>query len=115
MEDELPQGGHIIDWHSCDIFPQNWIDLVVVLRTDSTKLYDRLKARSYPERKLQENLDSEIMEVLLDEARESYDEKIVVELQSNEVDDVESNVARIETWIKNWEQNNNHLELDSAQ
>ncbi|KAM0804578.1 hemoglobin and proliferation-regulated protein HBR1 [Usnea florida] len=115
LEDELPQGGHIIDWHSCDIFPQNWIDLVVVLRTDSTKLYDRLKARKYPERKLQENLDSEIMEVLLEEARESYDEEIVVELQSNEVDDVEGNVARIETWIKNWKQNNNHVELDSAQ
>ena len=115
LEDELPRGGHIIDWHSCDVFPQDWIDLVVVLRTDSTKLYDRLKARNYPERKLQENLDSEIMEVLLEEARESYDEQIVVELQSNEVDDVESNVARIETWIKNWKQNYNHDELDSAQ
>lgn len=75
-----------------------------MLRTDSTKLYDRLKARDYPEQKLQENLDSEIMEVLLDEARESYDEEIVVELRSDEADDVEGNVGRIETWIKNWKQ-----------
>ena len=75
-----------------------------MLRTDSTKLYDRLKARNYPERKLQENLDSEIMEVLLDEARESYDEDIVVELQSDEADDIEGNVARIETWIKKWKE-----------
>ena len=57
---------------------------MVVLRTDSTKLYDRLKARKYPEAKLQENLDSEIMEVLLEEARESYDAEIVVELRSDE-------------------------------
>lgn len=102
MEDELPQGGHIIDWHVCDVFPKSWIDLVVVLRTDSAKLYDRLKARNYPEQKLQENLDSEIMEVLLDEARESYNEEIVVELRSDEADDIEDNVGRIETWIKSW-------------
>ena len=54
------------------------------------------------EQKLLENLDSEIMEVLLEEARESYDAEIVIELQSNELEDLESNVDRIERWIKNW-------------
>lgn len=102
LEDEVPAGGYFIDWHACDLFPKSWIDLVVVLRTDSTKLYDRLKARQYPEAKLQENLDSEIMEVLLLEARESYDEEVVVELRSDEADDIEGNVERIETWITNW-------------
>ena len=77
----------------------------MVLRTDSTRLYDRLKARNYPERKLQDNLDSEIMEVLLAEARESYDDEIVVELQSNEVDDIDNNVERVELWIRNWKEN----------
>ena len=76
--------------------------MVVVLRTDSTKLYDRLKVRNYPEKKLQENLDSEIMEVLLEEARDSYEEHIVVELRSDEADDMEENVERIESWIRNW-------------
>ncbi|KAL9122278.1 MAG: hypothetical protein Q9187_001174 [Circinaria calcarea] len=104
IEDEVKQGGCIIDWHACDLFPQSWIDLVVVLRTDSTHLYDRLKARGYVEAKLQENLDSEIMEVLLSEARESYDAEIVVELQSGEADDIEENVERIESWIGNWKQ-----------
>ena len=79
---------------------------MVVLRTDSTKLYDRLKARSYPEKKLQENLDSEIMEVLLEEAREGFDAEIVVELRSDEVGDVQSNVERIEAWIENWKKDN---------
>lgn len=78
---------------------------MVVLRTDSTRLYDRLKARQYSEQKLQENMDSEIMEVLLEEARDSYDEEIVVELTSNDADDIENNVERVETWIKNWKQN----------
>ena len=60
------EGGFLIDWHACDMFPESWIDLVVVLRTDSTVLYDRLRARGYCEKKLQENLDSEIMGLLCD-------------------------------------------------
>ena len=73
-----------------------------MLRTDTAKLYDRLKARQYTEKKLQENMDSEIMEVLLEEARGAYDEEIVVELRSDEAEDVEGNVERIERWIENW-------------
>ena len=105
IEDAVRQGGWVIDWHACDLFPKSWIDLVVVLRTNSSQLYDRLKARNYAEAKLQENLDSEIMEVLLSEARESYDADIVVELQSNDTDDMDANVDRIETWISNWKKN----------
>lgn len=46
------------------------------------------------------------MEVLLQEARDSYAEQIVVELQSNDSDQMESNVDRIEEWIKQWKQDN---------
>ena len=106
VEDEIKTGGYIIDWHACELFPKSWIDLVIVLRTDSTNLYDRLQTRHYPEKKMQENLDCEIMAVLLEEARSSYDEEIVIELQSNGVHDIEANVERIEEWIKSWRENN---------
>ncbi|KAH6626362.1 AAA domain-containing protein [Chaetomium sp. MPI-SDFR-AT-0129] len=106
IEDQVKEGGCIIDWHACDLFPKSWIDLVVVLRVDTTTLYDRLTARKYPDVKLQENIDSEIMEVLLQEAKESYDEEIVVELQSVEADEMESNVDRIEQWLEQWKKNN---------
>jgi broad-specificity NMP kinase len=56
---------------------------------------------------LQENLDSEIMEVLLDEAREAFDAEIVVELTSNNSDEMESNVERIEVWVNQWKRDNN--------
>ncbi|ODH25720.1 hypothetical protein ACO22_05120 [Paracoccidioides brasiliensis] len=103
IEDDVLKGGCLIDWHACDIFPKSWIDLVVVIRCPSTStLYDRLAARGYPERKLQENIDAEIFEVILDEARQSYDEEIVVELTSQEDVDIESNCARIEAWIEAW-------------
>lgn len=63
-------------------------------------------ARKYPEAKLQENLDSEIMEVLLEEAREAYDEEIVVELISNTAEELDSNVDRIEAWVRQWKEHN---------
>lgn len=47
IEDDVKTGGYIIDWHVCDVFPKSWIDLVVVLRTNNTVLYDRLKGRGY--------------------------------------------------------------------
>jgi adenylate kinase len=62
--------------------------------------------RNYPESKLQENLDSEIMEVLLQEAREAFDEEIVIELTSNDSDEMETNVDRIEAWVKQWKIDN---------
>lgn len=64
--------------------------------------------RGYTEAKLQENLDSEIMEVLLDEAREAFDAEIVVELTSNTSDEMEGNVERIDAWIKQWKMDNNN-------
>ncbi|KAL8725405.1 MAG: hypothetical protein Q9166_007382 [cf. Caloplaca sp. 2 TL-2023] len=108
IEDEVKQGGCLIDWHACDLFPESWIDLVIVLRSDSAILYDRLKARNYPEEKLQENMDAEIMEVLLDEAREAFDNDVVTELQSNTSDDMESNGSRIEAWIGQWKEQHGH-------
>lgn len=60
--------------------------------------------RGYHEEKLQENLDAEIFGVLLEEARESYDEEIVVELNSEKDDDVETNCTRISQWVENWKQ-----------
>ncbi|KAL4789524.1 DUF1671-domain-containing protein [Aspergillus venezuelensis] len=103
IEDEVLHGGYLIDWHACDLFPKSWIDLVVVVRCPSTStLYDRLNSRGYHEAKLQENLDAEIFGVLLEEAREAFDEEIVVELNSEEDGDVEANCTRISAWIENW-------------
>lgn len=57
--------------------------------------------------KLQENIDSEIMEVLLQEARDSYDEEIIVELTSNNNEELETNVERIQGWLTQWKEDNN--------
>ena len=42
------------------------------------------------------------MEIVAQEARDSYEPEIVVELKSKSVGDLESNVARIVEWIHAW-------------
>ncbi len=59
-------------------------------------------SRAYTLKKIQENNEAEIMQVVLDEARASYAPEIVVELNSESMEDLEANVARIVTWITAW-------------
>ncbi len=42
---DKPAGGCVVDYHGSDFFPERWFDLIVVLRTDNTVLYDRLLQR----------------------------------------------------------------------
>jgi broad-specificity NMP kinase len=49
-------------------------------------------------------LDAEIFEVLLEEAKASYDEEIVIELTSENDGDIESNCDRIAAWVKSWKE-----------
>ena len=56
-------------------------------------------------KKIQENNEAEIMDVVLEEAREAYAEEIVVPLQSESTEHLQSNVARIVKWIEDWQKN----------
>jgi adenylate kinase len=102
LEIDLAKGGAIVDWHCCDIFPERLIDLVVVLRTDTALLHDRLQKRDYRNNKIQENIDCEIMDVILQDARDAYIPEIVIELPSNTADEMDDNVDRIRGWVENW-------------
>ena len=45
LEDQMSEGGNLLEYHSCEFFPERWIDAVFVLRTDNGILYDRLEKR----------------------------------------------------------------------
>ena len=105
LEEMQEPGGLIVDFHGAELFPERWFDLVLVLRTDNTVLYPRLQGRCYSEMKLSENMEAEIMQTILDEARESYKEEIVIELRSDTVEDIESNVQRVLQWMQQWSAN----------
>jgi adenylate kinase len=102
MEDMLADGGMVVEYHSCDFFPERWFDLVIVLRTDNTVLYDRLLKRGYSQKKIEENLQAEIFGVVAEEAQKSYDANIVVPLQSDTLSDLQSNVDRAVQWVQQW-------------
>ncbi|MBA0610236.1 hypothetical protein Goshw_002702 [Gossypium schwendimanii] len=102
LEDVMEEGGNIVDYHGCDFFPERWFDLVVVLQTDNTVLYDRLSKRGYEGAKLSNNIECEIFQVLLEEAKESYSEDIVKALKSDNIDDITRNVSSLTDWIRSW-------------
>ena len=110
LEPLLSEGGCLVDFHSPEVFPERWFELVLVLRSDTEVLFDRLTARGYSEKKRSENMECEIMQIVLEEARESYDPAIVHELPSNTPEDMESNISRIEQWLSAWTRDNGGVE-----
>ena len=106
MEPLMAEGGNVVDFHSCEIFPERWFELDLVLHADTSILYDRLDARKYPKKKLDENMEAEIMQVVAEAARESYPEEIVHELSSNSIEELESNVERATIWLTAWHERN---------
>lgn len=102
LEDDIENGGLILDYHGVDLFPEDWFDLVVVLTTDNTILYSRLEDRKYSEHKIQENVTCEIMQVILQEAIEHFQDK-VMHMASNSLNDMDKNCEEVLKWIENWE------------
>ena len=63
--------GLIVDSHIAHLLPKKLVDLCIVLIcSDLKKLEKRLKARNYSKKKIRENLDAEIFQICLVEAKE---------------------------------------------
>ncbi|XP_073440125.1 adenylate kinase isoenzyme 6 [Dendrobates tinctorius] len=107
LEDRMSEGGIIVDYHGCSFFPERWFQIVFVLRTDNSLLYDRLESRGYKQKKLQENVQCEIFQTIYEEAVESYRQDIVHQLSSNTPEDLEQNLEQILQWIQQWMKDNN--------
>ncbi|EMR08709.1 hypothetical protein PNEG_02887 [Pneumocystis murina B123] len=106
LKADIIYGGVVLDWHTCNFFPIDWIDLVVVLRTNHTILWDRLVERKYNLRKIQENNEAEIMQIVLEEAITSFGPERVMVLTSDTLDQVEENIKQISMWIQQWKPHN---------
>lgn len=106
LEPVVGNGGYIIDFHSPEIFPERYFDLVLVLRARTDVLFDRLTERQYSAVKRSENVECEIMQVVLEAAKDSYDKNIVHEIPSNTEDDMKSNIDRIVQWYDAWKKDN---------
>ncbi|XP_045855819.1 adenylate kinase isoenzyme 6 isoform X1 [Meles meles] len=102
LENQMSEGGVIVDYHGCDFFPERWFHIVFVLQADNSVLYKRLETRGYNEKKLKDNIQCEIFQVLYEEALASYKEEIVHQLPSNKPEDLEDNINQILKWIEQW-------------
>jgi adenylate kinase len=106
MEPLMSEGGKIVDYHSCDFFPERWFDLVLVLTSTTEVLYDRLQSRGYSQKKIDENMECEIMQIVAESAAESYQAEIVHCVPSNTIEDMENNCERLRLWYEAWAANN---------
>ncbi|MBU0952867.1 MAG: adenylate kinase family protein [Nanoarchaeota archaeon] len=82
----------IIESHYAHDMPCNGI---VVLRCDQKELRSRMEQRNWPEKKIAENLEAEIMEVILAEAYERN-----LPLLDVETTNAKTTVQKIVSWIK---------------
>ena len=95
LEPIMAAGGVILEFHSCDFFPERWFQLVVLLRCDNTNLFDRLQERGYNQSKIDENIECEIFGELAEEVKESYKPEICMELQSCTVEQMQENLETV--------------------
>ncbi|KAK2955602.1 putative Adenylate kinase isoenzyme 6 like protein [Blattamonas nauphoetae] len=99
MEPLMEQGRCIVEHHDARPFPERWFGLVILLRSSTEQLFDRLSSRQYSQEKVQENIQAEIFNICKEQAEESYSPSIILELQSNTLDDFNSNVDLIQQWL----------------
>eukprot|EP00756_Hemistasia_phaeocysticola_P050534 Hpha_TRINITY_DN2549_c0_g1::TRINITY_DN2549_c0_g1_i1::g.1398::m.1398/K18532/AK6, FAP7; adenylate kinase len=100
LDDDMVEGGVILDYHGSDFFPERWFSLVIILRCRTDTLFDRLTARGYSEKKREENMECEIMGVCAEEATSSYPQADVWQLPSDTVEDQDVVVSRVVDWCR---------------
>ena len=71
MQQEKKPNGVIIDSHLSHYLPKKYIDLCLVTKCELKTLEKRLKERKYTKNKIRDNLDSEIFDICLNEAKEA--------------------------------------------
>lgn len=110
LEPILSEGAVILDHHSSDWYPERWFQMAVVLSTSTEALYDRLQARGYSQRKIEHNVQAEIMQIIFEETVSSYPRLKVLHLHNDSDADAEANLARLK---REWTVLHDNFTLDS--
>ncbi|MBD3192171.1 MAG: AAA family ATPase [Candidatus Heimdallarchaeota archaeon] len=74
-----------IEGHTTEYVPKQLVSLIFVIKCNPRILRKRLIARGYLKRKIEENIQAEIMEECLLRHRENFPEKIIIELDSSDI------------------------------
>lgn len=102
----LTSGGYIVEYHSCGFLPKNLFDAVFVLKAGTSDLHTRLTERGYSDSKITENIECEIFQIPLEEAHETFESEIIVELENNDKSQLKKNVKSIVDKVRSIGKNN---------
>jgi|TARA_Y100000310_G_scaffold345860_1_gene471647 adenylate kinase len=73
------KNGLVIDSHLSHYLPKKYVDLCIITKCNLKQLERRLKKKNYSKAKVRENLDAEIFDVCLNEAKENKHKILVVD------------------------------------
>lgn len=86
----------VLESHSVGCIPRNIIDYIIVLQVNTQVHYDRLSIRKYSSRKIDENIDCEIMQVVLEDVINYFPNITNVSLPNNTSSDANKILKHIE-------------------
>lgn len=103
LEPIMKQGGNVVEYHSSEFFPERWFQSVYVVRCDTNVLFKRLEERGYNAKKIQNNVEYEIFQMGLDEARSSYKPEIVFEVSGEKEEDLQKGLKLVKDFLDNYQ------------
>lgn len=99
----MKEGNNVAEYHSSEFFPERWFQAVYVVRCNTDILFKRLEHRGYNAKKIQNNVEYEIFQMALDEAKSSYKAHIVFEVNGETEQQLEDNVKKVGEFLNNYE------------
>lgn len=95
----MAEGGNVAEYHSSEFFPERWFQAVYVVRCDTNILFKRLEDRGYNSKKIQNNVEYEIFQMGLDEAKSSYKPEIVFEVRGENEEGLQNGLAMVKEFL----------------
>ena len=77
--DKTTKNGIVIDSHLSHYLPKKYVNLCIITKCGLKELERRLKKKNYSKQKIRENLDAEIFDVCLNEAKENKHNVIIID------------------------------------
>ena len=100
----MNEGNNVAEYHSSEFFPERWFHQIYVVRCNTDKLFKRLEERGYNSKKIQNNVEYEIFQMALDEAKSSYKKEIVNEVRGETEEQLEENLKHVGEFLNNYDE-----------
>lgn len=100
----MAEGNNVAEYHSSEFFPERWFQAVYVVRCDTDVLFKRLEERGYNAEKIRNNVEYEIFQMAMDEAKSSYKSDIVFEVRGETEKQLEENLEMVGTFLSNYKE-----------